>query len=102
MTLKDEFHQECLDGYLQAKKELGYNATYFLQVVSEHGGVQAAKMLLNKREVPEGLMTMWHLGRLDMSLENGVLNPRYVSLFTAAERDIARKRLRDLDYTPKW
>ena len=102
MTLEEEFHQGCLEGYRLAKKELGYNATYFLQMVSEHGGVQAARMLLSKREIPEGLMTLYHLKKLDMSLEEYVLNPRFAPLFTEAERGIARKRLRDLHHTPKW
>ena len=52
MTLKQEFHQSCLDGYEAGKRELGYNATYFIQLVREHGGVQAAKLLLNSKDVP--------------------------------------------------
>ncbi len=102
MTLEEEFHQGCLDGYEAAKKELGYNATYFLRMISENGGVLAAKRILNSKDIPEGLMRLWEHGRLDMSLENYVLNPRYRSLFTPEELKIARQRLEKLDYKPTW
>jgi hypothetical protein len=102
MTLAEEFHQACLEGYEEGKRELGYNATYFLRMVYEHGGVQAAKLLLNSQSVPEGLMTLWEHGRLDMSLENSVLHPKWHSLFTEDERKIARKRLEQLGYKPKF
>ena len=97
-----EFHQGCLDGYEAGKRELGYNATHFLQMVHQHSGVQAAKLLLNAKDVPAGLFTLWEHGRLDMSLENFVLNPRYRSLFTPEELKIARQRLEKLDYKSTW
>lgn len=102
MTLEEEFYHGCLEGYQIAKKELGYNATYFLQMVSEHGGVQAAKMLLHSKDIPDGLMKLWEFGRLDMSLENYVLDPKFASLFTEEERKIARQRLEKLGYKPTW
>ncbi|MBX7267846.1 caspase family protein [Micromonospora sp. Llam7] len=38
-----EFHTAMLDGYRRAKRELNYNAGYFLQMVQEVGGVEAAR-----------------------------------------------------------
>jgi hypothetical protein len=102
MTLKNEFHQGRLEGYEALKKKLRYNATYYLRIVHEHGGVQAAKLLLNSTDMPEGLMKLWAHGRLDMSLENHVLNPRYHSLFTPKELKIARQRLEKLNFRPSW
>lgn len=102
MTLEEEFHQGCLEGYEAARKELGYRATYFLQMLQQHGGVTTAKLLLNSRDIPAGLMTLWHHNRLDMSLENYVLDPRFRTLFTEQELKTARKRLTDLDFKPKW
>ena len=100
MTLEEEFHKGCLEGYEAGKRELGYNATYFLQMVNQHGGVQAAKLLLNSKNVPAGLFTLWEHGRLDMSLENFVLDPKYRSLFTEQELKTARRRLEELNYKP--
>lgn len=102
MTLEQEFHQACLEGYEAGKRELGYNATYFLQMVHQHGGVKTAKMLLNSKDIPAGLFTLWEHGRLDMSLENSVLDPRYRSLFTEQELKTARQRLEKLGYKPTW
>ena len=48
MTLEKQFEQEMLDIYITAKKECGYNATRFLQMLSTKGGVSAAKQLIRK------------------------------------------------------
>lgn len=40
------FHQAMVRIYQRAKDEVGYNATRFLQMVAEHGGVEAARHLL--------------------------------------------------------
>lgn len=101
MTLEEQFHQDMLNGCQTLKKECKYNPTYFLQMVREHGGVKTAKLLLQSSDVQEGLMKLWELGRLEMSMENVVLQAKYQSLFTDAERKIARLRLEKLNYKPK-
>ena len=43
MTLEKRFEQEMINIYTTAKKECGYNASRFLQLVSTKGGLAAAK-----------------------------------------------------------
>lgn len=47
-SLEKQFNQDMINIYQTAKKELGYNATRFLQLISEVGGLQAAKKLISK------------------------------------------------------
>ncbi len=42
MSLKNEFTEE-LRGTYEATRQRGYIATYFLQMLEEHGGVETAK-----------------------------------------------------------
>jgi hypothetical protein len=99
--LAAQFHQAMLDGY-QELAQLNYRATYFRQMVQEHGGVEAARRLLRQDNVAAGLTTLWELGRLDLSVEAFVLRPEYAELFTEAERASARQRLAALNYTAPW
>ncbi len=44
--LEAQFHQAMVDLYLAAKRDCHYNATYFLNMVLEQGGLATAKHLL--------------------------------------------------------
>lgn len=100
--LEQAFHQSCLDGSEMLRKKHGYNPTYFLQMVHQHGGVQAVRMLMKSSNFQDGLTSLWEIGRLDASIEAAVLNPKWASLFTDAEKKEAKKRLMALDYTPNF
>ena len=92
------FHEEMLSVYDKAKKECGYNATRFLQMVQEKRGLKAAKQWLSNDTPQEGLFKLWELGRLDISMERLVLRKQFRELFTDEELARARKRLHDLHY----
>ena len=90
--------EKALDGemrqiYHRAKEEIGYNAVRFLQMLQEHGGVETARRLLP--EMSDGFVTLWEHGRLDLTVEYLVLQPKWHDLFTDDERKMARQRLRD-------
>ena len=95
------FHEEMLGIYEKAKKECGYNATRFLQMVQEKGGVKAAKQWLSNDTPQEGLFKLWELDRLDLSMEALVLRKQFRRLFTDEELTRARKRFLDLNYVIK-
>jgi hypothetical protein len=82
-----------LNIYKTAKKELGYNATRFLQLISEKGGLQAAKILISKDGGTYGFEVLWEHKRLDLSVETHVLKPEYIELFTSGERNMCKARL---------
>jgi hypothetical protein len=96
--LRVQFHQEMLAVYHRAKKECRYNAIRFLEMVTDHGGLKAAKMLLASKKFPEGLTRLWQEGRLDISMEALVLKSPWSGLFSEKELRVARKRLDDLGY----
>lgn len=94
------FHQAMLTIYKRAKAECGYNATRFLQMVTDHGGLEAARILLRASSVSEGYVALWERGRLDLSVEAVILQPAWRELFSDAERETARSRLQEYGYRP--
>ena len=96
--LEKRFHQEMIDIYKSAKKECGYNATRFLQLVSAKGGLVAAKQLISKPGGTEGFATLYQHGRLDLSVEAHVLKPEYADLFTDVELEMCKHILKEHGY----
>ena len=95
------FDAAMVEIYHQAKREAGYNATYFLRMVSDLGGYAAAQRLSHTATVSDGFTTLWEKGRLDISVEALVLQERFAELFTGEEREIARERLAQYGYRPE-
>lgn len=101
MSLEAQFTKALLGTY-EAARQRGYVATYFLQMLEEHGGVETAKRLLAKSEPQTGLYELWNLGLLHESMEAVICdNPRYHQLFMPEEIAEARRRLEELDYFKK-
>jgi len=88
------------DIYRRAKDDAGYNATRFLQMLAEHGGLETSRILLHAPAVSDGYTELWKRHRLDLTVEALVLKPQWKELFTDEERDIALKRLASFDYVP--
>jgi hypothetical protein len=96
--LELRFHDEMLEIYRRAKSECRYNAARFLQMVSESGGLNAARTLLAASTVSDGFSALWQCGRLDLTVEALILRSPWNTLFTAHELEVARKRLAELGY----
>jgi hypothetical protein len=97
--LENEFHEAMLNIYRVAKSEAKYNAQRFLQMVVDHGGHEAARMLINASTVSEGYTALWERGRLDLTVEAMVVNtPKFHSLFTKDELQVCKSRLREYGY----
>lgn len=96
--LEQQFHQAMLNIYEMAKHKTNYTPTYFLQMVLEGGGLEAARRLLQKNEVSEGFTTLWVNGRLDLTVEAHVIKPEFQPLFTIEEIAIAKQRLKEVGY----
>jgi hypothetical protein len=85
MTLDEierRFHRAMISIYETAKRELGYNATRFLQMISEQGGLATARQLLWSEAPSEGFTTLWERNRLDLTVEAHVLLDEFAPLFT--------------------
>ena len=92
--LKRLFHKDMVNIYFRAKKECHYNAERFFQMVDQRGGLETAKDLISREEVSEGFSNLYLLGRLDLAMENLVVDPKYSELFTDEEIDKCRDRLK--------
>lgn len=97
--LETQFHESMINIYRAAKSEAQYNAQRFLQMVVDHGGLEAARMLIHSSQVSDGYVALWERGRLDLTVEAMILaNDRYKSLFTEEELSICKKRLDEYGY----
>ena len=95
--LDARFESEMIETvYRTAGRETGYWASYFLRTVRHHGGVAAAKRLLEARGFSKGLLKLREKDRLDLAMETLVLKPAYSGLFTDKERAIAARRLEEV------
>ena len=92
--LERRFHQAMVSIYDTAKRELGYNATRFLQMLSNQGGLATAKQLLWDDRPSDGFTTPWERGRLDLTVEAYVMANEFAGLFTEADRNRTRDRLK--------
>jgi len=92
-ALEQAFHRAMVRVYEDAKRETGYNATRFLQMVSEQGGLSTARQLLHAPTVSDGFTALWERGRLDLAVEAVLLRDEFEPLFTEQERELALSRL---------
>lgn len=91
--LRREFTDEMYESYRYLAKTINYRAKQFLEMVTMHGGVGAAKILLQGRDASDGFTRLWQARMLDRSVEASVLRPKYERLFSGDERAVARRRL---------
>jgi hypothetical protein len=90
-----KFHSE-MEGIFERERELTLCSTRFIEGVRRHGGVGYAHRLMEKAEsdLPANTFTFLRSeGRLDLTMEYYVVQERFRSLFSDAEREIAQWRL---------
>lgn len=73
----------------------------FRQMIEAHGAVDTARRLLATREIQTGLMRLWEIESLNISMEALVVQERFRTLFTETEIAEARRRLGELGYFEK-
>ena len=95
--LESQFHEEMLRIYDEAT-QFGYYPTRFRQMVEEHGGLGAAKLLLTSDTPSSGFERLWEEGRLDLSVEVLVLRTPWNALFADGVLREAERRLEGSDY----
>ncbi len=96
--LESMFREEMLSIYRTAKYKCNYNATRFLQMIDEQGGLGTAKTLLHSHGYSDGFTALWECKCLDISMEALVLKEPWSQLFTDGELAVARERLHELGY----
>lgn len=99
--LENRFDRAMMDIYRRAKVEARYNATRYFQMLTEHRGLETARILLHADTVSEGYTALWERGRLDLTVEALIHDhPEYRPLFTPEELAAARARLAEYQYPP--
>ena len=98
VTLELDFHEAMVELYRRAKREIHYTARYFIDMVSNEGGRETARYLLDTKEPSDGYVVLWEHGRLDLSVEAEVLRPCWHNLFNDEQRAIAIRRLREYGF----
>lgn len=97
--IENKFNEDMKNIYFSAKRDIGYTAIRFMQLVSQKGGLQAAKQLVAKEGGTYGFEVLWENKRLDLSVEALVLKPEYESLFSDDEKQLYNERLKEFGYT---
>ncbi len=85
--------------YKRAKIEAKYNATIFLGMLHDRGGLETARFLINSTKPSDGYTHLYERERLDLTVEAMVIQEsKWHQLFAKEELDRARKRLTDYGY----
>src|SRR5690606_27050728 len=99
--LEQKFQTAMFDIYRRAKSEAKYNATIFLNMLTDRGGLDTAKFLINSQKPSDGYTALQMARRLDLTVEALVVeDERWSSLFLSEEIEKARKRLERNGYVP--
>lgn len=98
-SLIAEFDQEMLSIYQRALSEADYKASRFLAILSDHGGLETARILIHSSTVSEGYAALWERKRLNLTVEAVIHdNVKWHSLFTEEELAICKRRLTQYRY----
>ena len=96
--LKKEFNNEVLQSVEDSKK-IGYVPTRFIQMLqqSDNNAYEVVQRLVTK-EATSGLEKLWEQGRLDLSVEAIIVQPRYQELFSDEIIKICKRKLKQFGY----
>ena len=92
--LEEMFYAKMLQLYDEQRRVMRAPVR-FLNMVQNHGVLEAARRLLASSSVGDGFVALWEVGRLDLSVEALVLQEPWRALFTEEELAVARQRLEE-------
>lgn len=99
----DQLKRELRDRYIEtynACKKFKYTPRAFLDmVVSDEDIVEVTRRLIHKDGGTSGFTTLFENGRMDLSVEKIILEPRYRVLFDKEDLVAAYARLKEYQYS---
>ncbi len=96
--LKKELRHRYIMTYRECQK-LGYTPHYFMNMVaSDEDVVAVTRKLIHKQGGTEGFTRLAMLGRMDLSVENIILEDRYRPLFSTEDLQSAYANLAKYEY----
>ena len=103
VKLTSQFDEAMLGIYQRALREAHYNATRFLAMLSEHGGLETARILIHSPVESEGYTALWERGRLDLTVEAVITDhAEWHPLFSEEELAVCRDRLSEYGYSRRF
>jgi hypothetical protein len=93
--LERQFQRLMVDTYERCRREVGYNPTAFIRMVSEMGAVNTAVRLVQAPRPSEGFTELWTHKRLDLTAEALVTLPEFEELFDDETIRLASQRLQE-------
>jgi hypothetical protein len=100
--LEQQFNLAMFEIYRRAKDEAKYPAKIFLGMISDRGGLDTARYLINQPQPSDGYTHLYERGRIDLTVEAMIVeSSKWHPLFTSYEIEKARRRLKEYGYTPK-
>lgn len=93
------FDEAMFGIYKQAKEQADYTASVFLRMLTDRGGLETARFLINASKPSDGYTALYEKGRLDLTVEAMILeNEQWHELFTQEELERAKVRLMQYGY----
>lgn len=83
-----------IDNAIKKMNSLGYKPTYFMQMRHDYGTIQAIKKLIHNPRPQGGFLKLHELDHPELTMECIILEEQWRDLFTEADRNAARKKLR--------
>ena len=93
MMLEEQFDVAMQNIYDTAAVETSTPPTQFLVMLRNLGGVETARLLVDRTVPTEGYIRLWEEGRLDLTVEALIIQERWQALFEARVIQIAGERL---------
>jgi hypothetical protein len=87
------------DGIRECQLKLDYKPSYFIQMLSEVGPVEAVRHLVTSPSPSEGFTRLWQHHRLALTVEYVALSPEFACYFGDIA-DAARRRLVEYGFDP--
>ena len=92
--LKRELRERYISTYNECKKFKYFPRIFLDMIVSNDDIVDVTRRLIHKEGGTSGFATLFENGRLDLSVENIILESRYRELFNREDLQAAYKQLK--------
>jgi hypothetical protein len=79
-------------------KKCNYHPTIFIGMIQDYGAVEAVRRVINDPKITYGYEKLWECGHLELSMESIIQEDEWKNLFSAAEKEKAKKRLLEYGY----
>ncbi len=91
-VLEDGFKDACVEA-IDECAAFGYDPTAWKAMINRHGAAEAARRLVVSGSFQDGFKRLLREGRLDLTVEFAILNPKWGRLFDSSHREAAWWRL---------